>query len=76
MTTKLHSLAACVALALAFAGPAAASIGPVADLTISNADVSPDGYNRSAVVVNGQTPGPLIVGNKVRTKPAAYRLRL
>nr|VWO94449.1 Multicopper oxidase [Ganoderma boninense] len=43
---------------------ATASIGPVADLTISDADITPDGYTRAAVVMNGQFPGPLIVGNK------------
>ncbi|KAH9911334.1 laccase [Epithele typhae] len=42
----------------------AAAVGPVADLTISNADVTPDGHTRAAVVVNNQMPGPLIVGNK------------
>ncbi|KAI0771657.1 laccase B [Trametes elegans] len=39
------------------------AIGPVTDLTISNADISPDGYTRAAVVVNGVFPGPLITGN-------------
>ncbi|KAH9918575.1 laccase [Epithele typhae] len=41
----------------------AGAIGPVADLTISNADVTPDGDTRAAVVVNGLMPGPLITGN-------------
>ncbi|KAJ7465608.1 laccase 2 precursor [Mycena latifolia] len=41
-----------------------AAIGPVGDLQIVNKDVSPDGYSRSAVLVNGVLPGPLIVGNK------------
>ncbi|KAJ6557732.1 laccase [Mycena capillaripes] len=41
-----------------------ASVGPTADLTLTNADVSPDGFLRQAVLVNGQVPGPLIVGNK------------
>ena len=36
-----------------------------AALTISNADVTPDGYTRAAIVVNGQHPGPLLTGNKV-----------
>ncbi|KAH9849284.1 laccase 1 [Lenzites betulinus] len=40
-----------------------AGIGPVADLTITNAEVSPDGFARQAVVVNGGTPGPLVTGN-------------
>lgn len=35
-----------------------------AALTISNADVSPDGYTRAAIVVNGQHPGPVLTGNK------------
>ena len=42
-----------------------AAIGPVADLTISNAQISPDGYLRDAVVTNNVFPGPLITGNKV-----------
>ncbi|PAV23691.1 laccase [Pyrrhoderma noxium] len=33
------------------------------DLTVSNVDVSPDGVTRSATVVNGQLPGPLVSGN-------------
>nr|2XYB_A Chain A, LACCASE [Trametes cinnabarina] len=40
------------------------AIGPVADLTLTNAQVSPDGFAREAVVVNGITPAPLITGNK------------
>ncbi|KAJ7935956.1 laccase [Mycena leptocephala] len=43
---------------------ALASIGPTADLTLTNGDVAPDGFTRQAVLVNGQAPGPLIVGNK------------
>ncbi|KAI3603908.1 laccase [Moniliophthora roreri] len=41
-----------------------ASIGPIADLVISNQDVSPDGFTRGAIVAGGDTIGPLIVGNK------------
>ncbi|KAL5498594.1 LCC11_1 [Sanghuangporus vaninii] len=33
------------------------------DLTIVNADLTPDGSTRSAVVANGQFPGPLISAN-------------
>nr|AAL89554.2 laccase [Trametes hirsuta] len=40
-----------------------AAVGPVADLTITDAAVSPDGFSRQAVVVNGVTPGPLVAGN-------------
>ncbi|PIL36360.1 transporter [Ganoderma sinense ZZ0214-1] len=36
----------------------------VAELIISNANVAPDGYTRAAIVVNGQSPGPLLSGNK------------
>nr|ACZ82339.1 laccase [Lentinus sp. WR2] len=49
---------------LSFVAAAYAAIGPVADLTISNAQVSPDGFLRDAVVTNGLVPGPLITGNK------------
>ncbi|KAJ7434461.1 laccase [Mycena latifolia] len=43
---------------------ALASVGPTADLTLTNGDIAPDGFTRQAVLVNGQAPGPLIVGNK------------
>nr|VWP02110.1 Uncharacterized protein [Ganoderma boninense] len=46
-----------------FAASAFAAIGPVADLVISNSDISPDGFSRAAVVVNGVFPSPLITGN-------------
>ncbi|EIW75314.1 laccase [Coniophora puteana RWD-64-598 SS2] len=39
-------------------------VGPVANLTISDAVVSPDGFTRLATVVNGGTPGPLIQAQK------------
>ncbi|KAF9255623.1 laccase [Marasmius fiardii PR-910] len=51
-------------LPLTFVGYVSASIGPVANLTISNGDVSPDGFTRSAVLPGGTHPGPLIVGQK------------
>ncbi|KAM5544799.1 hypothetical protein V8D89_001697 [Ganoderma adspersum] len=50
-------------IALLFVASAYAGIGPATDLTISNADISPDGFTRAAVVVNGVFPGPLITGN-------------
>ncbi|KAJ7457521.1 Cupredoxin [Mycena galericulata] len=43
---------------------AAATIGPTADLHIVNADVTPDGFTRSAVLANGLLPGPTITGKK------------
>ncbi|KAI0692982.1 phenoloxidase [Cerioporus squamosus] len=41
-----------------------AAIGPVTDLTISNGNISPDGYERAAVLAGGSFPGPLITGQK------------
>ncbi|KAK7045836.1 laccase, multicopper oxidase, benzenediol:oxygen oxidorectuctase [Paramarasmius palmivorus] len=49
---------------LPFVNKALAAIGPVADLVITNEDVSPDGFTRGAVLAGGNTIGPLIVGNK------------
>ncbi|KAI0362882.1 Cu-oxidase-domain-containing protein, partial [Pilatotrama ljubarskyi] len=53
-----------LAVALAFAAATIAAIGPKADLVLSNADITPDGFTRNAVVVNGVAPGPLITGNR------------
>ncbi|KAI1791912.1 laccase [Ganoderma leucocontextum] len=50
-------------ITLLCAASAYAGIGPQTDLTISNADIAPDGFTRAAVVVNGVFPGPLITGN-------------
>ena len=50
---------------LALGVNAYASIGPIADLVVSNAVVSLDGYERDAIVVNGVFPAPLITGKKV-----------
>ena len=50
---------------LSLVGPACAGIGPVTDLTITNAQISPDGYVRDAVVTNKVFPAPLITGKKV-----------
>ena len=52
-------------VALAFALNVHASIGPVTDLHIVNANINPDGLARDAVLAEGTFPGPLIVGNKV-----------
>ncbi|KAJ7242473.1 laccase 1 [Mycena rebaudengoi] len=51
-------------IAILFVSTVFASIGPTADLTLTNGEVSPDGFARQAVLVNGQVPGPLIVANK------------
>ncbi|KAJ6537795.1 laccase [Mycena capillaripes] len=41
-----------------------ASLGPTGTLKISNANISPDGFRRSAVLAGGTFPGPLIKSNK------------
>ncbi|CAL1714469.1 unnamed protein product [Somion occarium] len=41
-----------------------AAIGPVTDLDIANAAISPDGFSRQAVLAGGTFPGPVITGNK------------
>ena len=73
--SKLQSFAALIALSLSYARIAGASmIGPVADMVISNADITPDGYTRAAVVVNGEMPGPIVSGNKVCFECPYYAL--
>ncbi|KAG8221175.1 laccase [Butyriboletus roseoflavus] len=42
----------------------ASVLGPVSQLNIGNNYIAPDGYNRSAVLVNGIFPAPLIKANK------------
>ncbi|KAH6897940.1 laccase 10 [Coprinopsis sp. MPI-PUGE-AT-0042] len=39
-------------------------VGPSGELTASNMDVAPDGFNRPVIAVNGQHPSPLIRANK------------
>ena len=63
---KFLSLASFVAFGLSCSRIAgAATVGPVGDMVLTNGDVTPDGFTRAAVLVNGQVPGPLVVGNKV-----------
>ncbi|KAJ6467724.1 laccase [Mycena sanguinolenta] len=50
-------------LPLSLISPASAAIGPTADVTLVNVDVTPDGFTRSAVTANGVVPGPLITAN-------------
>ena len=52
-----------------------AAIGPVADLEISNVDISPDGFTRAAVLAGGTFPGPLIRGNMVGINASGTRSR-
>ncbi|EIW74506.1 laccase [Coniophora puteana RWD-64-598 SS2] len=40
------------------------TLGPVSKLVISDRQISPDGFPRLATVVNGITPGPLIMAKK------------
>ncbi|PIL36359.1 transporter [Ganoderma sinense ZZ0214-1] len=61
--SRFQSFAGLIALSLSYTRLVAGAIGPVADMTIANGDVSPDGYSRAAVLVNGVFPGPLITGN-------------
>ncbi|KAG1739433.1 laccase [Suillus paluster] len=42
----------------------AVTIGPVADLVVANAQVSPDGFTKAAVLAGGTLPGPIITGQK------------
>ncbi|KAG6836180.1 hypothetical protein H0H93_010585 [Arthromyces matolae] len=41
-----------------------ASIGPAAEIVISNVFIAPDGFNRSTVLAGGTYPGPAITGRK------------
>jgi len=49
---------------LAFVLETFAAIGPVTNLHIANAHISPDGFTRSAALAEGVYPGPLITGKK------------
>ncbi|KAF9259972.1 laccase [Marasmius fiardii PR-910] len=53
-------------LSLSFIGSSvyASTIGSIADLPIVNAQISPDGFARSAVLAGGTFPGPVITGQK------------
>jgi len=53
-----------LATALGLAIGASASIGPITDLDIVNADITPDGFTRTAVLAGGTFPGPTIAGQK------------
>ncbi|KAH8102709.1 laccase [Cristinia sonorae] len=55
---------ASVALALALAMDTLAAIGPIAELHITDAVISPDGFKRPAVLAGGTFPGPVVKGNK------------
>ncbi|KAF8627086.1 hypothetical protein AX15_004552, partial [Amanita polypyramis BW_CC] len=64
--SNMHPVLSLVALSLA--SLARAAIGPSTNLYILNRDISPDGFNRSAVLAGAtpnsvSMPGPLISGN-------------
>ena len=77
-----------VLILTAFSNVAFGAVGPQASFHIGNAIISPDGFSRScaisyyfffflltrnrAVVVNGQSPGPLLSGNKVSCDVPAW----
>nr|ADX07319.1 putative laccase 5 [Flammulina velutipes] len=54
VSAVVFSLAAC----------AYAAIGPSSNMRIVNANISPDGFERAAVLAGGTFPGPLVRGNK------------
>ena len=54
---KFQSFIAFVVLCASSAKLAAAAIGPVTDLTISNADVSPDGGHRFTIAETFEVAG-------------------
>ncbi|KAF4618867.1 hypothetical protein D9613_009652 [Agrocybe pediades] len=53
-----------ISLVATLVAGASASIGPVATLNVANANISPDGFSRSAVLAGGTFPGPVITGMK------------
>ncbi|THH32839.1 hypothetical protein EUX98_g1349 [Antrodiella citrinella] len=58
--TFFKTLTALVALSVSVH----ASVGPVTQLQITNANISPDGFSRPAVLAGGTFPGSVISGNK------------
>ena len=64
---SLASLRALVVVAATLASTSYASIGPVTDLHIVNAEISPDGFTRAGVLAEGTFPGPVIAGSKVHS---------
>lgn len=49
------------------AAAATEALLPVKQLRVANGVIAPDGFNRSAVLVNGQHPAPLLTGKKGST---------
>nr|AFV15794.1 laccase [Leucocoprinus sp. Tra.sp1.C\ len=72
MRTALSLLGSLVSTVLFVGHVQGVSIGPTADMYIVNEDISPDGFNRSAVLAGDAEdsvsfPGPLVVGTKGST---------
>lgn len=51
-------------LALCLSTGATASVGPDVNLKITNKDITPDGFQRPAILAGGTFPGPIIAGTK------------
>ncbi|KAK7450141.1 laccase, multicopper oxidase, benzenediol:oxygen oxidorectuctase [Stygiomarasmius scandens] len=62
-----RSLLSFATVAVSLSQFAECQVGPIADLHIVNAIVSPDGFSRSAALVEGQVTGPLLVANRGET---------
>ncbi|KAG2359512.1 laccase [Suillus spraguei] len=56
--------AAIVSRSQPYSLPQTGVLGPQSKLTIGNKAIAPDGYQRSATLVNGVFPGPLITAQK------------
>lgn len=54
-----------VALSLSIAANAALQLGPVGTMNIGNGPTNPDGFERQAIVVQGQFPAPPLLATKV-----------
>ncbi|KAK1235613.1 laccase, multicopper oxidase, benzenediol:oxygen oxidorectuctase [Marasmius sp. AFHP31] len=62
--TLLRSLLPLVAASVLIGRVLAETIGPVADLVVHNAVLSPDGFSRSVSIAGDSVSGPLIVAQK------------
>lgn len=70
--TGFSFLTSLAVVALALVTPSLAALGPQSNLHIENGNLSPDGFNRLAVLAEGTFPGPLIQANKASHVFFAY----
>jgi iron transport multicopper oxidase len=63
----MHSASFLLAAALLTTSAALPSIGPIGNLTITNAVIAPDGISRSVILAGGSFPGPVISAQPVCT---------